>query len=157
MPRGCASAIRPSLTAYPVEKGSGLIVGENAFTRAGDEEMYTRLGSEIKQIHVTPEATHFSMYDQEPYVSENTGRHTQQVRVANAGAAEGDSPVTSSTLIADVIGNPLLEDYGRFLFPIAFNPPWPGHTRADEAAQNTWILRQHENHGRPPGRPARAG
>ena len=70
MPRGCASAIRPSLTAYPVEKGSGLIVGENAFTRAGDEE--------IKQIHVTPEATHFSMYDQEPYVSENTGRHTQQ-------------------------------------------------------------------------------
>lgn len=61
MPRGCASAIRPSLTAYPVEKGSGLIVGENAFTHAGDEEMYTRLGPEIKQIHVTPEATHFSM------------------------------------------------------------------------------------------------
>ena len=79
MPRGCASAIRPSLTAYPVEKGSGLIVGENAFTRAGDEEMYAHLDPEIKQIHVTPEATHFSMYDQEPYVSENTGRHTQQL------------------------------------------------------------------------------
>ena len=57
MSRGCASAIRPSLTAYPVEKGSGLIVGENAFTRAGDEEMYAHLDPEIKQIHVTPEAT----------------------------------------------------------------------------------------------------
>lgn len=41
--------------------------------------------------------------------------------------------MTSSTLIADVIGNPLLEDYGRFLFPIAFNPPWPGDTLADVA------------------------
>ena len=78
MSRGCASAIRPSLTAYPVEKGSGLIAGENAFTRAGDEEMHAHLDPEIKQIHVTPEATHFSMYDQKPYVSENTGRHTQQ-------------------------------------------------------------------------------
>lgn len=60
------------------------------------------------------------------------------MRVANAGAAEGDSPVTSSTLIADVIGNPLLEDYGRFLFPIAFNPPWPGDTLADVAGLLTW-------------------
>lgn len=41
-----------------------IIVGENAFTRAGDEEMYARLGSEVKLLHVTPEATHFSMYDQ---------------------------------------------------------------------------------------------
>lgn len=46
--------------------------------------------------------------------------------------------MTSSTLIADVIGNPLLEDYGRFLFPIAFNPPWPGDTLADVAGLLTW-------------------
>ena len=37
--------------------------------------------------------------------------------------AGGEGAVNGDTLIADVIGNPLLEDYGRFLFPIAFNPP----------------------------------
>lgn len=56
--------------------------------------------------------------------------------------------MTSSTLIADVIGNPLLEDYGRFLFPIAFNPPWHGDTLADVAGLLTWFLRQHGHHGR---------
>lgn len=48
-----------------------MIVGANAFTRPGDEEMFGNLGSAIKELHVTPEATHFAMYDQEPYVSEN--------------------------------------------------------------------------------------
>ena len=46
--------------------------------------------------------------------------------------------MTSSTLIADVIGNPLLEDYGRFLFPITFKPPRPGDTLADVAGLLTW-------------------
>ncbi|WP_276780081.1 hypothetical protein [Actinomyces gerencseriae] len=29
------------------------------------------MGSKVKRLHVTPEATHFSIYDQESYVNEN--------------------------------------------------------------------------------------
>ncbi|MDU0348009.1 alpha/beta hydrolase [Actinomyces sp. MRS3W] len=46
--------------------------------------------------------------------------------------------MNGSTLIADVIGNPLLEGYGRFLFPITFNTPRPGDTLADVPDLLTW-------------------
>ncbi|CED92754.1 alpha/beta hydrolase [Actinomyces succiniciruminis] len=46
--------------------------------------------------------------------------------------------MNSSTLITDVIDNPLLEDYGRFLFPITFNTPQPGDTLADVPDLLTW-------------------
>ena len=52
--------------------------------------------------------------------------------------AGGEGAVNGDTLIADVIGNPLLEDYGRFLFPITFNPPRPGDTLTDVAGLLTW-------------------
>lgn len=46
--------------------------------------------------------------------------------------------VNADTLIADVVGNPLLEDYGRFLFPITFNTSGPNDTLADTADLLTW-------------------
>lgn len=60
--------------------------------------------------------------------TENPGPRT----AGSEGAVNGD------TLIADVIGNPLLEDYGLFLFPITFKPPRPGDTLADVAGLLTW-------------------
>ncbi|MDO4242452.1 MAG: alpha/beta hydrolase [Actinomyces sp.] len=57
---------------------------------------------------------------------------------ATATETGGETAVDSDTLIADVIGNPLLEDYGRLLFPITFNPPRPGHTLADVPDLLTW-------------------
>ena len=46
--------------------------------------------------------------------------------------------MNGDTLIADVVGDELLEDYGRLLFPITFNPPRPGDTLADVAGLLTW-------------------
>ena len=46
--------------------------------------------------------------------------------------------MNGDTLIADIIGDPLLEDYGRLLFPITFNPPRPGDALADVADLLTW-------------------
>jgi len=54
------------------------------------------------------------------------------------GSPEGETTVNGATLITDVIDNPLLEDYGRFLFPITFNPPRPGDTLADVPDLLTW-------------------
>lgn len=46
--------------------------------------------------------------------------------------------MSSSTLIADVVHHPLLEDYGRFLFPITFNTPRSDDTLADVPDLLTW-------------------
>lgn len=46
--------------------------------------------------------------------------------------------MNGDTLIADVVGDELLEDYGRFLFPITFNPPRSGDALADVAGLLTW-------------------
>ncbi len=43
-----------------------------------------------------------------------------------------------STLIADVVDDPLLEGYGRFLFPISHRPPERGDTLADAGRLLTW-------------------
>lgn len=43
-----------------------------------------------------------------------------------------------STLIADVVDDPLLEGYGRFLFPITHRPPGRGDTLADVGRLLTW-------------------
>lgn len=48
-----------------------VIVGENAFSKNGGLMMYQNSTSKHKQLHVTREATHFEMYDGEPYVKEN--------------------------------------------------------------------------------------
>lgn len=61
----------PITFADQITQPTLIIVGENAFTRQGDEQMFNNLGSPRKELHVTPEATHFSMYDQEPFVTEN--------------------------------------------------------------------------------------
>lgn len=61
----------PITFADQITQPALIIVGENAFTRPGDEEMFRNLGSEVKELHVTPGGTHFSMYDQEPLVTEN--------------------------------------------------------------------------------------
>ena len=48
-----------------------VITAENAFTRPGAELMYQNAASEVKQLHVIPQALHFEMYDHEEYVMQN--------------------------------------------------------------------------------------
>ena len=46
--------------------------------------------------------------------------------------------VNADTLIAEVVSNPLLENYGRVVFPISFNTPCSGDTLADVPDLLTW-------------------
>jgi hypothetical protein len=48
-----------------------VITAENAFTRPGAEEMFKNAASEVKELQVIAEATHFDMYDMEEYVTQN--------------------------------------------------------------------------------------
>ena len=48
-----------------------VITAENAFTRPGAEQMYLNAASEVKELQVIAEATHFDMYDLEEYVTQN--------------------------------------------------------------------------------------
>ena len=48
-----------------------VITAENAFTRLGAEQMYQNAASEVKELQVIAEATHFDMYDLEEYVTQN--------------------------------------------------------------------------------------
>lgn len=48
-----------------------VLVGETAFSRDGGEKLYKNLSSKVKELHVIKGSDHFSMYDQEPFVSEN--------------------------------------------------------------------------------------
>jgi len=48
-----------------------VITAENAFTRPGAEQMYQNAASEVKELQVIAEATHFDMYDLEEYVTQN--------------------------------------------------------------------------------------
>ena len=47
-----------------------MITAENAFTRPGAEEMYANAPGP-KEFHMVKGASHFEMYDVEPYVLEN--------------------------------------------------------------------------------------
>lgn len=49
-----------------------VITAENAFTRPGAEEMYANAPGP-KEFHMVKGASHFEMYDGEPYVLENIG------------------------------------------------------------------------------------
>ncbi len=63
---------------HPTEIIKGLhkpylvITAENAFTRPGAEEMYANAPGP-KEFHMVKGASHFEMYDGEPYVLENIG------------------------------------------------------------------------------------
>lgn len=59
-------ALAPKVTAPTL-----VLVGETAFSRDGGEMIYKNLSSKVKELHVIKGADHFSMYDQEPFVSEN--------------------------------------------------------------------------------------
>lgn len=48
-----------------------VLVGETAFSRDGGEKIYKNLSSKVKELHVIKGSDHFSMYDQEPFVTEN--------------------------------------------------------------------------------------
>lgn len=48
-----------------------VLVGETAFSRDGGEKIFNNLSSKVKELHVIKGSDHFSMYDQEPFVTEN--------------------------------------------------------------------------------------
>lgn len=47
-----------------------VITGENAWSKPASTEVFDAVSSDNKAMHVIPEASHFDMYDLEPYVSE---------------------------------------------------------------------------------------
>ena len=59
-----------------------VITAENAFTRPGAELMYQNAASEVKELQVIAEATHFDMYDLEEYVTQNL-QHIERFLKAN--------------------------------------------------------------------------
>ena len=59
-----------------------VITAENAFTRPGAEQMYQNAASEVKELQVIAEATHFDMYDLEEYVTQNL-QHIERFLKAN--------------------------------------------------------------------------
>ena len=52
-----------------MEKPYLVITAENAWSREASTEVFEAVSIEDKQMHVIPEASHFDMYDLEPYVS----------------------------------------------------------------------------------------
>ena len=59
-----------------------VITAENAFTRPGAEQMFQNAASEVKELQVIAEATHFDMYDLEEYVTQNL-QHIERFLKAN--------------------------------------------------------------------------
>lgn len=47
-----------------------VISGENAWSKPSSEEVFGAVPHDNKEMHVIPEASHFDMYDLEPFVSE---------------------------------------------------------------------------------------
>ena len=47
-----------------------VITGENAWSKESSKEVFDAVNTSTKQMCVIPEASHFDMYDLEPYVSE---------------------------------------------------------------------------------------
>ena len=47
-----------------------VISGENAWSKPSSEEVFAAVPHDHKEMHIIPEASHFDMYDLEPYVSE---------------------------------------------------------------------------------------
>lgn len=62
---------QPIALAPKVAAPTLVLVGETAFSRDGGEMIYKNLSSKVKELHVIKGSDHFSMYDQEPFVSEN--------------------------------------------------------------------------------------
>ena len=62
-----------------------------------------------------------------------------------AGFARGSAPgpVTADTPIYDVINNPLLDGYGRLLFPTTLHPPTEDMTLDDLSACLPWYSEIH--------------
>lgn len=62
-----------------------------------------------------------------------------------AGVARGSAPgpVTADTPIYDVINNPLLDGYGRLLFPTTLHPPTEDMTLDDLPACLPWYSEVH--------------
>ena len=52
-----------------MEKPYLVISGENAWSRPSSTEVFEAVPLDNKEMHVIPEASHFDMYDLEPYVS----------------------------------------------------------------------------------------
>ena len=52
-----------------MEKPYLVITAENAWSREASTEVFEAVSIEDKQMHVISEASHFDMYDLEPYVS----------------------------------------------------------------------------------------
>lgn len=50
-----------------------VITGENAWSKPASTEVYDAVPGTNKEMHVIPEASHFDLYDLEPYVSEAFG------------------------------------------------------------------------------------
>ena len=50
-----------------------VITGENAWSRSASTEVFNAVPHDNKEMHVIPEASHFDMYDLEPFVSEAFG------------------------------------------------------------------------------------
>lgn len=63
---------------------------------------------------------------------------TRAAGAAPTAGTAGEGAVNGGTLIADVIADPLLGDYGRLLFPITMNTPGPADTLADVGGLLAW-------------------
>ena len=47
-----------------------VITAENAWSKESSKEVFDAVNTNTKEMHIIPEASHFDMYDLEPYVSE---------------------------------------------------------------------------------------